>query len=912
MSQPQKFCYFFGLDPITKGNLTEGNRNMKDLLGGKGANLSEMCNQGIPVPPGFTISTDACEAFNQHNNIASNIDLDDHQSVEMKEQKLPEQIVQEVNEYLAKLEKVIGKKFGDDQSGDEKVLLVSVRSGAAVSMPGMMDTILNLGLCDKNVAQMTKNFNGNERFVWESYKNLIQIFGDVVMGVKYSLFEENITKQKLKNGVKLELDLDVDSIKEIVNDHKKTILEQTGKEFPQDTKVQLFEAIKAVFRSWTNKRAIHYRHIHNIHGLKGTAVNIQSMVFGNLDQNSGTGVAFSRNPATGENKFYGEYLLQEQGEGIVAGLRTPEKIEELEKAFPECYKQLTDISHRLEKHYKDIQDMEFTIEGGILYMLQCRNGKKSAHAALRIYCDMLDEGLITEEEAILKIDAPQLDQLLHNYLSEEEQKKHTPIAQGLPASPGCGVGRIAFTSEKAVEMAKDKKTKGDVILVRTDTSPEDLAGMTASAGFFTTNGGITSHAAVVARQNGKCCVSGCAALIVNEIENYCTINGVEFKEGDFISIDGSTGLVYKGALKTSEPTLSGDFGRIMDIEKKFRTMGVFANADTTNDAKRSIEFGAEGIGLCRTEHMFFEKNRIIDMRRMIVATSEEKRAVAIQKLKEYQKTDFKGIFDVMDGRKVTIRLLDPPLHEFLPHDEHEIDELAQRSGEDKQLILRKIEELQEKNPMMGCRGCRLGITLPKITQMQAEAIFEAALESSTHVKVDIMIPLISTIQELRHQKEIIDRVAQKMLKNAPEDKVHFRIGCMIETPRAAILAGEIATVAEFFSVGSNDLTQMSFGFSRDDASKFLKEYFDIELMQNDPFQVLDQEGVGQLIKMSVQAGRQTRPSLTVGLCGEHGGETASVKFLHTCGLNYVSCSPYRIPIARIAAAQQSIISKKQK
>ena len=778
-------------------------------------------------------------------------------------------------------------------------------------MPGMMDTILNLGLCDNNLQQMIKCFNGNERFVWDSYRNLIQIFGDVVMGVKYELFEENIIKQKKKRGITLDFDLNLEEIKEIVNDHKKTILDNAGEEFPQDTRQQLFKAIIAVFKSWTNKRAIHYRRIHNIRGLKGTAVNIQCMVFGNIDQNSGTGVCFSRNPATGENKFYGEYLRQAQGEDVVAGVRTPDKIEELGKTFPECYKQLLEISHKLERHYKDIQDMEFTIEQGVLYMLQCRNGKKSAVASLKIYCDMLDEGMITEQEAILKLDASQLDQLLHRYIPESEINKHEPLARGLPASPGCAVGRIAFSSEVAIEMAKERKTKGDVVLVRTDTSPEDLAGMHESQGFFTTNGGITSHAAVVARQNGKCCVSGCAALIVNEHEKTCTINGVHFKEGDIISIDGSTGLIFQGALKTTEPTLSGDFGRIMEIEKKFRTMGVFANADTVNDATKALNFGAEGIGLCRTEHMFFEKSRILDMRRMIVATSEEKRNEALHKLKEYQKTDFKGIFDVMNDRKVTIRLLDPPLHEFLPHEQHEIEELAQKVHEEKSTILRRIEELTEKNPMLGHRGCRLGITLPKITQMQAEAIFEAAMESkSTSVHVEIMIPLITSVQELKHQKDIIERVAIKALATN-HGKVSYRIGCMIETPRAALLADDIAGVAEFFSVGSNDLTQMTYGFSRDDAEKFLKEYIEMELVQNDPFEILDTEGVGKLIKMAVEKGRSVKPNLTVGLCGEHGGETHSVQFLHTVGLTYVSCSPYRIPIARIAAAQQSILSTKQ-
>ncbi|KAG2393712.1 hypothetical protein C9374_007243 [Naegleria lovaniensis] len=887
------------MDPQSKQNLTEGNRNMKELLGGKGAGLAEMVNLGVPVPPGFTICTEANVLFNKHNNYASNIDLDDEEEMAQRnvssKNQLPEQIVSEVNEYLARLEKVTNKKFGSLQNENEKVLLVSVRSGAAVSMPGMMDTILNLGLCDDNLPIMIKNFGGNERFVWDSYRNLIQIYGDVVMGVKYEHFEENVKKQKQQRGISLDIDLTLEEIKEIVEDHKKTILEKTGEPFPQDTKQQLFKAIIAVFKSWTNARAIHYRRIHNIRNLKGTAVNIQSM-----------------KPSDGENKFYGEYLRQAQGEDVVSGVRTPERIEELGNSFPECYKQLLDISNKLERHFKDIQDMEFTIEEGVLYMLQCRNGKKAVKAALKIYCDMLDEGLITEKEVILKLDASQLDQLLHRYLSEKEISKHEPLACGLAASPGCAVGRIAFSSESAIEMAKERKTKGPVVLVRTDTSPEDLAGMQISQGFFTTNGGITSHAAVVARQNGKCCVSGCSALIVNEHEKTCTINGVEFKEGDIITIDGSTGLIFAGALETSEPSLSGDFARVMEIEKRYRTMGVYANADTVTDATKAIEFGAEGIGLCRTEHMFFEKTRILDMRRMIVATNEKQRTEALQKLKEYQRNDFKGLFDVMGDRKVTIRLLDPPLHEFLPHEDHEVEELAKRVGEDKSVVLRKIEELSEKNPMLGHRGCRLGITLPKITQMQAEAIFEAALASqSPCVHVEIMVPLISSIQELKHQKEIIEKVALKILSHSTShDKVKFRVGCMIETPRAALLADEIATVSDFFSVGSNDLTQMTFGFSRDDAEKFLKDYIDMELSQNDPFQILDQDGVGKLIKMAVEKGRSVKPNLNVGLCGEHGGETQSVQFLHTCGLTYVSCSPYRIPIARIAAAQQSILSKK--
>ncbi|EFC45580.1 pyruvate phosphate dikinase [Naegleria gruberi] len=913
-SNPSKFCYFFGIDPKSGQNLTEGNRNMKDLLGGKGANLSEMCNLGVPVPPGFTISTEANVLFNKHNNYASNIELEGETKV--TKDQLPQQIIDEVNQYLTKLEQVAAKKFGSLQQEGDRVLLVSVRSGAAASMPGMMDTILNLGLCDDNLQLMISNFGGNERFVWDSYRNLIQMFGDVVMGVKYEKFEENIQKQKKKRGISLDIDLTLEEIKEIVQDHKETIREMTGEEFPQDTRQQMFKAIIAVFQSWSNKRAIHYRRIHNIRGLKGTAVNIQTMVFGNIDKRSCSGVSFSRNPSTGENKFYGEYLTQAQGEDVVSGVRTPEKIENLSIEFPQCYNELINISHKLEKHYKDIQDMEFTIEMNQLYMLQCRNGKKSAAAALQIYCDMLDENLITEQESILKIDASQLDQLLHKYLTDEEIQKHEPLARGLAASPGVAVGRIAFTSEQAIEMAKERKIRGDVILVRTETSPEDLAGMQMSQGFFTTNGGITSHAAVVARQNGKCCVSGCSALIVNEHEKTCTINGIDFKEGDIITISGSTGLVFNGALKMSEPTVTGgNFGRIMEIEKKYRTMGVYANADTTSDAKRALEFGAEGIGLCRTEHMFFEKTRIMDMRRMICATCDEKRQDAITKLKQYQKQDFIGLFNVMGDRKVTIRLLDPPLHEFLPHEEHEIEELANLLNEDIHIIKRRIEELTEKNPMLGHRGCRLGITLPKITQMQAEAIFEAAIESESEiVHVEIMIPLISSIQELRHQKEIIDRIAQRIISSSSSlsNKVKYRVGCMIETPRAALLADEIASISDFFSVGSNDLTQMTFGFSRDDAEKFLKDYIEMELTQNDPFQILDNEGVGQLIKMAVQKGRSVKPELTVGLCGEHGGEMNSVQFLHTCGLTYVSCSPFRIPIARIAACQQSILSAQKK
>ncbi|KAF0982752.1 hypothetical protein FDP41_010731 [Naegleria fowleri] len=900
----QGYCYFFALDPATRANLTEGNKDMRELLGGKGANLCEMLNLGINVPPGFTVSTEACEKFSAHNNI------NEGEESKGKERNLPDEIKTEVDEYLKKLEAVTGKKFGNSQQGDEKLLLLSVRSGAAVSMPGMMDTVLDLGICDKNIHQLIQNFGGNERFAWDSYKSLIQIFGEVVLGVKNECFEDNIKKQKEKRGISSDAELTLEEIQQIVQDHKLTIFEQTGEDFPQDVYQQLYRAIIAVFNSWHNPRAIQYRKIHSITKLKGTAVNIQSMVFGNVDERSGTGVCFSRNPSTGENKFYGEYMTMAQGEQLVAGTRTPEKIETLETNFPECYKQLTDISSKLEKHFKDIQDMEFTIEQGVLYMLQCRNGKKTAEAALQIYCDMIDEGLLNEREAIMKIDPSQLDQLLHPYLDPDEKSRHVPLATGLPASPGVVVGRIAFTSEQAIAMSVDRKEAGDVILVREQTSTEDLAGMHASQGFLTSTGGMTSHSAVVARQHGKCCVSGCSLLYVSG-EDSCTINGVFFKQGDVITIDGSTGAVYGEALKTSQPGLTNaNFLRIMDIEKKYRTMGVYANADSASDAKKALEFGAEGIGLCRTEHMFFEKTRIIDIRRMIVASTPEKRSQAISALKEYQRSDFLAIFHEMGPRKVTIRLLDPPLHEFLPEEEKDIAELAEALGEDVHDVSQLVAQLKEKNPMLGHRGCRLGITFPEITVMQVEAIFEAAFEAANtnEVKVDIMVPLVSSVQELLHQKEIIEKAAAKYygLNDHKKSLVQYRVGTMIESPRAVIISKELAGIADFFSIGSNDLTQMTFGFSRDDSGKFMKSYIEHDLLENDPFEVLDQEGVGRCIQMSIQNGREVKNNLTVGLCGEHGGETESVKYLHGLGLNYVSCSPFRIPIARLAAAQESI------
>ncbi|EFC39103.1 pyruvate phosphate dikinase [Naegleria gruberi] len=903
------FCYFFGLDSQTKENLTEGNKDMKELLGGKGANLCEMCNLGINVPPGFTVSTEACEHFSQLHNLATSAG---EEGAEKKNLTLPENIQTQVDEYLKKLEQATGKKFTDSYENDtDKVLLISVRSGAAISMPGMMDTILNLGICDKNITQLVKNFGGNEKFAWDSYRSLVQMFGEVVMSVKPEHFEDNIKKQKEKRGITHDSELNLEEIQQIVQDHKLTIFEQTGGEdFPQDVRQQLYRAIIAVFNSWHNKRAVQYRKIHNITGLKGTAVNIQSMVFGNVDERSCSGVCFSRNPSTGENLFYGEYMIQAQGEAIVAGQRTPEKIETLATNFPECNTSLKEISTKLEKHFKDVQDMEFTIEQNTLYMLQCRNGKKTIQASLKIYCDMIDEGLINEREAISKIDATQLNQMLHPFLDDSEKAHHEPLATGLPASPGAVVGRIAFTSEQAIKMSETRKEDGDVILVREQTSTEDLAGMHASQGFLTTNGGLTSHAAVVSRQQGKCCVSGCSLLYVTSEES-CTINGTLFNQGDIITIDGSTGNVYGKALKTTRPGISQpDFVRIMDIEKKYRTMSVYANADTSVDAHKAVEFGAEGIGLCRTEHMFFEKTRIVDMRRMIVASTTEKRQEAINVLKDYQRSDFLSLFHAMEGKKVTIRLLDPPLHEFLPEDPQEIEELALALGESVKDVTLTVSQLKEKNPMLGHRGCRLGITFPEITQMQVEAIFEAAIDA-THkgeVVVDIMVPLVQSVQELVNQKEIIEKVASSLFAKHEDRKylIHYRVGCMIETPRAVLMAKELAGVADFFSIGSNDLTQMTFGFSRDDSGKFLKYYLERDLIENDPFEVLDTEGVGKIIQLTVQTGREAKNGLTVGLCGEHGGESHSVKFLYQCGLSYVSCSPYRIPIARLSAAQESV------
>ncbi len=874
-----KKIYFFG------ANQTEGKKDMKELLGGKGANLAEMANLGVPVPPGFTITTEACAEYYDNN------------------QTLSEELKKEIDEYLKKLEEAMNAKLGDP----ENPLLVSVRSGAAVSMPGMMDTILNLGLNDEVVEGLAKKTN-NERFAWDSYRRFIQMFGNVVMGVPHRNFEEVLDKIKETKGVNYDTELEVEDLKKVVEEYKKVVKEATGTMFPQDAKEQLLMAVEAVFKSWNNERAILYRKINDIKGLKGTAVNVQTMVFGNMGETSGTGVCFSRDPATGEKIFYGEYLMNAQGEDVVAGIRTPQPISTLKEKMPEVYEQLVEIKDKLEKHYKDMQDMEFTIQEGKLYMLQTRNGKRTAQAAVKIAVDMVNEGLITKEEAIMRVQPEQLDQLLHKQLDPIAKKEHEALAKGLPASPGAAVGKIVFDPEKAAKM---KEAGEEVILVRIETSPEDLIGMDAAVGILTARGGMTSHAAVVARGMGKCCVSGCSEAKINEEEGTLTIGTETFKEGDYITLDGSTGEVFAGKIPVVEPELSGAFGELMKWADEIRTLGVRTNADTPHDAQVAVNFGAEGIGLCRTEHMFFEGERIKAVREMILATNLEGRKKALAKLLPYQKEDFKGLFKVMNGKPVTIRLLDPPLHEFLPKEEKEIKEIAKELGVTEEEIKKKIEELHEVNPMLGHRGCRLGITYPEITEMQATAIFEAAKEvkeEGIEVKPEVMIPLVGNINELKNQKAVVDEVAKKVLEGT---NIEYLVGTMIEVPRAALTADEIAQEAQFFSFGTNDLTQMTLGFSRDDVAKFVPEYLEKGILEKDPFQVLDQVGVGQLVRMAAEKGRKTRPEIKLGICGEHGGEPSSIEFCHRTGLNYVSCSPYRVPIARLAAAQAAIKNKKE-
>ncbi|MGM5480216.1 MAG: pyruvate, phosphate dikinase [Nanobdellota archaeon] len=870
-----KHVYFFGNDQ------TEGSKSMKELLGGKGANLAEMASIGVPVPPGFTISTETCQEFNENDN------------------SLPESTQDEILKHLSKLESAMSAELGSKS----EPLLLSVRSGAAQSMPGMMDTILNLGLNDVVVEGLSEK-SGNPRFAWDSYRRLMQMFGDVVLGVHSGKFEKILEQVKETKGVEYDKDLVVDDLKILVDKYKELINTETGEPFPQDAKTQLFKAIDAVFGSWNNDRAIAYRQLNNIVGLKGTAVNVQAMVFGNMSDTSGTGVAFTRDPSTGENVFYGEYLMNAQGEDVVAGIRTPKPISALDDTMPEVYKQLVDIYKKLESHYKDMQDMEFTIQEGELFMLQTRNGKRTAHAAVKIAADMVDEGLIDEKTAVLRVDAKSLDQLLHKQLDKVAKDKHDVLGKGLPASPGAAVGKIAFSNDSAVSM---KENGEDVVLVRNDTSPEDLMGMDAAKGILTAKGGMTSHAAVVARGMGKCCISGCGDAKIDEHSKTLVFGEKTFNEGDFISLDGGEGVIFEGKMPTVDPDLSGSFSKIMAWADKHRSMNVRTNAETPRDAKKAVEFGAEGIGLCRTEHMFFEGDRIKAVREMILSETVEARKKALDKIKPFQKDDFKQLFEIMDGKPITIRLLDPPLHEFMPKEDKDIEQMAHEQGVSVSHVKELIEKLGEVNPMLGHRGCRLGITYPEITQMQSSAIFEAAkdvVSTGKQVEVEVMIPLIGNVNEFDNQKAVVKETAENILGDNSE--VSYKIGTMIEVPRAALTADKVAGSAEFFSFGTNDLTQMALGFSRDDVGKFVPEYRKKGILDTDPFQVLDQTGVGQLVEMGVQKGRSVNGKLKLGICGEHGGEPSSVEFCHRTGLDYVSCSPYRVPIARLAAAHAKL------
>jgi len=870
----KKYIYMF----------TEGNGSMRELLGGKGANLAEMTNLGLPVPPGFTITTEACTQYYADG------------------ERISEELQQQIMEYIAKLEQVTGKKFGDL----ENPLLVSVRSGARVSMPGMMDTILNLGLNDQVVEAFARKTN-NPRFAYDSYRRFIQMYSDVVMEVGKKYFEELIDKKKEERGVKLDTELTADDLKDLAEQFKAEYKAKIGSEFPQDPKEQLMGAVRAVFRSWNNPRAIYYRRMNDIPHDWGTAVNVQSMVFGNTGDTSGTGVAFTRNPATGEKKLFGEFLMNAQGEDVVAGIRTPETIDKLAEIMPEAYKQFVEICNILENHYKDMQDMEFTIEDGKLYMLQTRSGKRTAAAALKIACDLVDEGMIDEKRAVLMVDPKQLDALLHPQFDEKALKAAKPIGRGLAASPGAACGRVVFTADDAVEWAK----KGEkVILVRLETSPEDIEGMHCSQGILTVRGGMTSHAAVVARGMGTCCVSGCGEIKIDEANKCFTLGGMTIKEGDWISIDGSTGYVYGEAIPTVEASISGNFGRLMAWADKYRVLGVRTNADTPKDAENAYRFGAEGIGLCRTEHMFFDADRIPAIREMIVSKTAEQREKALSKLLPMQRGDFEGIYEAMHGYPVTIRLLDPPLHEFLPTEEEDIVALAKEMNMEVSELKAVIASLHEFNPMMGHRGCRLAVTYPEIAAMQTRAIIEAAINVQRrhpdwHLVPEIMIPLVGEVKELQYVKSIITKTADEVIA-ASDVKIEYKVGTMIEIPRAALTADEIAREAEFFSFGTNDLTQMTFGFSRDDAGKFLDAYYDKKIYENDPFAKLDQVGVGKLVEMAVKLGKQTRPDIKLGICGEHGGDPSSIEFCHRAGLTYVSCSPFRVPIARLAAAQAAL------
>ncbi len=866
---------------------SEGNKDMRELLGGKGANLAEMTNAGLPVPQGFTVSTEACTQYYNDGR------------------QINDEIQAQIYEGLAKMEEVVGKKFADP----ENPLLVSVRSGARASMPGMMDTILNLGLNDEVVEGLAK-FTNNPRFAYDSYRRFIQMFSDVVMELSKKRFEEIIDQLKAEKGVKLDTELDTDDMKELVKRFKAFYKEEKGEDFPTEPKVQLMEAVKAVFRSWDNPRANVYRRMNEIPYDWGTAVNVQAMVFGNSGDNSGTGVAFTRNPATGEKKLFGEYLINAQGEDVVAGVRTPSPIAHLQEQMPDVYQQFADIANRLEKHYKDMQDMEFTIENGKLYMLQTRNGKRTAAAALKIAVDLVDEGMIDEEEAVLRVEPKQLDSLLHPQFDAEAVKKAEVIGKGLAASPGAACGKVVFTAEDA----KEWHERGEkVVLVRLETSPEDIEGMQVAEGILTVRGGMTSHAAVVARGMGTCCVSGCGEITVDYENKLFTLGGKEYHEGDYISIDGSTGNIYGEAIPTAPASISGDFGRFMGWADKFRKLQVYTNADTPRDAKQARDFGAEGIGLCRTEHMFFEGERIKAMREMIVAKDVESRKAALAKILPYQQGDFEALYEVMEGRPVTIRFLDPPLHEFLPTKEEDIVEIAGELNITVEELKNVIASLHEFNPMMGHRGCRLAVSYPEIAEMQTTAVINAAINVSkktgTMVTPHIMIPLVGEVKELKFVKDVVTSTADKIIAESGLD-MKYEVGTMIEIPRAALTADEIAQEAEFFSFGTNDLTQMTFGFSRDDAGKFLDYYYENKIYESDPFAHLDQKGVGKLIKMAAELGRKTRPDIHLGICGEHGGDPTSVEFCNNVGLNYVSCSPFRVPIARLAAAQAAVKEKR--
>jgi len=874
-----KHVYFFG------GKKTEGKATMKELLGGKGANLAEMSNLGMPVPAGFTITTKACQLYYQNHK------------------KWPQGLKEQILSNLKRLENVMNAQFGNPK----KPLLVSVRSGAAASMPGMMDTILNLGLNETVIAGLTAK-TGNARFAWDGYRRFIQMFGDVVMGVPHETFEHILEEKKHGVSAKLDTDLSTEDLKDIVARYKAAYKKHTSENFPDDPWQQLVKSINAVFESWNNDRAITYRRLNDIKGLLGTAVNIQAMVFGNMGETSGTGVCFSRNPSTGQNKFYGEYLMNAQGEDVVAGIRTPESIETLAKKNKTAYSKLVGLKNKLEKHYRDMQDMEFTIQDGALYMLQTRSGKRTAAAAVKVAVDMVKERLISKEEALMRLEPEQLNQLLHPNFDPQAEKGATVLARGLPASPGAATGRVVFSAEDAEAWAK----RGEkVILTRIETSPEDIGGMNVAEGVLTARGGMTSHAAVVARGMGKCCVAGVGALSIDYREKKFTVGSAVIKEGDYISLNGSSGTVYAGKIKTVESELSGSFATLMKWADEIRTLGVRTNADIPRDAEMAVKFGAEGIGLCRTEHMFFEGDRIISVRKMILADNKAGREAALKELLPIQRKDFEGLYRAMKGRPVTIRLIDPPLHEFLPADDESQMEMADVLNITLQRVKEKVSELHEFNPMLGHRGCRLGITYPEIIEMQTRAIMEAAINvkrQGIKIHPEIMVPLVGETGEIKLCKQVIEETIANVFKEQ-KIKIPYMVGTMIEVPRAALIADKIAEDAEFFSFGTNDLTQMTCGFSRDDAGRFLKEYIEKGIFEKDPFQVLDQEGVGELVIMGIKKGRSARKNLKVGICGEHGGEPRSIDFCHRVGMNYVSCSPYRVPIARLAAAQAVIRAK---